>query len=77
MLQEYNKCKNELEKTYGNIAEVVKLGSTILLCEEEEKKLTFFLNLEKTKAVQDIIKKLEIKSKETHDPNEINCEIDF
>ena len=34
-----------------------------------------FLNFEKTKAVQGIIKKLEIENKEISDPNEINNEI--
>ena len=51
MLQEYNKCKNKLEKTYGNIAEVVKVGSTILWCEEEEKKIiNIFFKFRKNKS---------------------------
>ena len=33
------------------------------------------MNLEKTKALQGIIKKLEIENKETSDPNEIENEI--
>ena len=40
-----------------------------------EKNHHFFLNLEKTKAVQGIIKKLEIEDKEISDPNEINNKI--
>ena len=43
--------------------------------EEGEKSSKFFLNLEKTKAVQGIIKKLETENKEISDPNDINNEI--
>ena len=39
--------------------------------------MKIFFNLEKTKAVQGIIKKLGIENKEISDPNEINNEIDF
>ena len=41
----------------------------------ERKIIKNFLNLEKTKPVQGIIKKLEIENKEISDPNEINNEI--
>ena len=71
MLAEYNK----LEEIYDNIAEGVKVRSKITWYEEGEKSSKFFLNLEKTKAVQGIIKKLEIENKEISDPNEINNEI--
>ena len=62
MLEKYNKCKNKLEEIYDNIAGV-KVGSKILWYEEEEKSSKFFLILEKTIAVQDIMKKLEIENK--------------
>ena len=71
-LEEYNKCKNILEEIYGNIAEGVKVRRKILWYEDGEKSSKFFKNLEKTKAVQGIIKKLEIENKEISDPNELN-----
>ena len=76
MLEEYNICKNKLEEIYDNIAGV-KVRSKITWYEEGEKSSNFFLNIEKTKAVQGIIKKLEMENKEISDPNEINNEIDF
>ena len=75
MLEEYNKCKNELEEIYDNIAQGVKVRSKISWYEEGGKSSKCFLNLEKTKAVQGIIKKLEIRNNEISDPNEINNEI--
>ena len=71
-LEEYNKCKNILEEIYGNIAEGVKVRSKILWYEDGEKSSKFFKNLEKTKAIQGIIKKLEIENKEISDPNQLN-----
>ena len=49
--------------------------SKITWYEEGEKSSIFFLNLEKTKTVQCIIKKLQIENKEISDPNEVNNEI--
>ena len=63
--------ENKLEEIYDNIAEGVKVRSKITWYEEGEKSSRFFLNLEKTKAVQDIIKKLEIENKEISDSNKI------
>ena len=77
MLEEYNKWRNKLEEIYYNVAEDGKVRSRILWCEEGEKSWKIFFNLEKTKAVQGIIKKLGIENKEISDPNEINNEIDF
>ena len=77
MLEEYNKWKNKHEEIYDNIPEGVKVRSKITWYEDEEKSSNSFLNLEKTKAIQGIIKKLEIENKEISDPNEINNEIDF
>ena len=67
MLEEYNKCKNNLEEIYDNMAEGVKVRSKITWYEEGEKSSKIFLNLEKTKAVQGIIEKLEIENKEMSD----------
>ena len=63
MLEEYNNCKNKLEKIYGNIG--VKVRSKM------EKNRPIFLKLRKTKVVQGITKKLEIGNKEISDPNKI------
>ena len=71
MLEEYNKCKNNLEEIYDNIAEGAKVRSKISWYEEGEKS-SKTSNLEKTKAVQVIIKKPEIENKEIGDPNEIS-----
>ena len=60
MLEEYHKCKNILEEIYDNIAEGAKVRSKISCYEEREKSSKLFLNLEKTKVVQDITKKLQI-----------------
>ena len=43
VLEEYNKCKNKLEKIYDNIAEGVKLRSKIWWYEEGEKTSKYFL----------------------------------
>ena len=59
MLEKYNKCKNNLEEIYDNIAEGVKVRSKILWYKEGEK-LSFLKKLEKTKVFQRIIKKLVI-----------------
>ena len=74
MLEEYNICKNKLEEIYDNIAGV-KVRSKITWYEEGEKSSNFFLNIEKTKAVQGIIKKFEMENKEISDPNDMNNEI--
>ena len=77
MLEEYNKYKNKFEEIYDYRAEGVKVRSKILWYEEEEKSSNCFLKLEKTKAVEGIIQKHEIESKEINDPNDINNEIDL
>ena len=47
-LNEYTKCKKDLELTYQRIAEGVKIRSKCPWYEEGEKSTKFFLNLEKT-----------------------------
>ena len=63
MLEEYNKCKNKLGEIYYNITEGVKVRTEISWYEKGEKSSNLFLNLEKTKPVQGIIKGLEIENK--------------
>ena len=75
MLEEYNKCKNKLGEIYYNITEGVKVRTEISWYEKGEKSSNLFLNLEKTKPVQGIIKGLEIENKDISDPNEISNEI--
>ena len=77
MLEEYNKCKNKLGEIYYNITEGVKVRTEISWYEKGEKSSNLFLNLEKTKPVQGIIKGLEIENKDISDPNEISNEINW
>ena len=75
-LLEHINCKNQLEEIYNDIAEGIKVRSKCQWYEEGEKSTKLFLNLEKTKATQDTVKKLEINNKEINNPVEINKELD-
>ena len=69
---EYINCKNQLEEIYDNIAESKKVRSKCQWYEDGEKSTKFHLNLEKAKAMQCTIKKLEINHKEIDNSAEIN-----
>ena len=62
---------------YDDILEGIKVRSKCQWCEEGEKSTNFFLNLEKIKATQDTVKKLEINNKETDNNSiDINKELE-
>ena len=53
---EYINCKNQFDEIYDDIVEGIKVRNKYQWYEEGEKSTKFFLNLEKTKAVQGIVK---------------------
>ena len=69
-------CKNQLEVIYDDIAEGIKVRSKCQWYEKGEKSIKFFLNLEKTKAAQGTVKKLEIDNKERDNSVESNKELE-
>ena len=69
-------CKNQLEVIYDDIAEGIKVRSKCQWYEKGEKSTAFFLNLEKTKATQGTVKKLEIDNKERDNSVESNKELE-
>ena len=56
---EYINCKNQFDEIYDDIVEGIKVRNKYQWYEEGEKSTNFFLNLEKTKAVQGIVKVFE------------------
>ena len=46
-IEDYHKCKADLNEIYDNIAEGVKIRSKFHWYEENEKSIRYFLNLEK------------------------------
>ena len=73
---EYINYKNQLEEIYDDIAEGIKVRSKCQWYEEGEKSTRFFLNIEKTKATEGTVKKLDINNKEIDNPVEINKELE-
>ena len=69
---EYINCKDQLKKIYDDITESAKVRSRCQWYENGEKLTKFLLNLEKAKAMQCTIKKLEINHKEIDNSAEIN-----
>ena len=69
---EYINCKDQLKKIYDDITESAKVRSRCQWYENGEKLTKFFLNLEKAKAMQCTIKKLEINHKQIDNSAEIN-----
>ena len=67
-LEDYNKCKNDLDILYDNI-------STCSWYEHGEKSSKFFLNLEKQRAVNGLLKKVIVNDREISTPLELNREI--
>ena len=53
---EYINCRNQFDEIYDDIVEGIKVRNKYQWYEEGEKSTKFFLNLEKTKAVQGIVK---------------------
>ena len=64
-LSKYDSVKNELDEIYDHIAEGIRIRSKCDRYEHGEKSTKFFLNLEKQRGSQSIIK-LVIDDKEKH-----------
>ena len=75
-LIEHINCKKQLEEIYDDITEGIKVRSKCQWYEEGKKSTKFFLNLEKTKATQGTVIKLEISNKEIDNPVEINKKLE-
>ena len=71
-VNEYAKCKNELELIYERIAEGVKIRSKCQWYEEGENSTKVFLNLDKKQSVKALVRKLEVNEKEIYDQAKIN-----
>ena len=74
-IEEYHKCKADLDKIYNNISEGVKIRSKCQWCEENEKSTKYFLNLEKKHAEKSTIRRLVTDKKDLIKHNDINNEI--
>ena len=72
LLQEYNKCKNDLDTIYDYITEGIILHSKVNWYEHGEKSSRYFLNLEKRNKARSFIKKVFISNETiSTDPDEI------
>ena len=74
-IEEYHKCKADLDETYDNIAEGVKLRSKCQWYEENEKSTKYFLNLGKKHAEKSTIRRLVTDNKDLVKYDDINNEI--
>ena len=72
---EYIECKNKLEEIYETVAKGVRIRSKCNWYEQGEKSTKFFLNLEKSRAVQGQIHTLLVNDKLVQNLTEINKEI--
>ena len=73
--QKYLDCKSKLDEIYSKKADGVRIRSKTDWYKSGEKSNKFFLNLEKTRASQGLIRALVKNEKEINDPIEINTEI--
>ena len=74
-LEDYNKCKNALDILYDNITAGIKIRSRCSWYKHGEKSSKFFLNLEKQRAVNGLLKKVIVNDREISTPLELNREI--
>ena len=74
-LEEYNKCKNDLDILYDNITAGINIRIRCSWYEHGEKSSKFFLNLEKQRAVNGLLKKVIVNDREISTPLELNREI--
>ena len=74
-MEEYNNYKNELDAIYNNIATGVKIRSKCNWYELGEKSSKFFLNLEKQRAVNSLLKKIIVNNDEITEPSKLNFEL--
>ena len=73
-LSKYNSVKNELDEIYDHIAEGTRIRSKCdwhINMEKNWQFSFFFLNLEKQRGSQNVIKKLVVGDKEITDPTPI------
>ena len=73
--EEYNDCKTQLEEIYKIKANGIKIRSKCEWYEHGEKSSKFFLNLEKSRAIQGQVRTVIYNDKETNDETEINNHI--
>ena len=73
--EEYNDCKTQLEQIYKIKANGIKIRSKCEWYEHGEKSSKFFLNLEKSRAIQGQVRTVIYNDKETNDETEINNHI--
>ena len=76
-IEEYHKCKVDLDEVYDNIAEGVKIRSKCEWYEENKKSTKYFLNLKKKKkrAEKSMIRRLVTDKKNLVKNNDTNNEI--
>ena len=75
MLHKYSTYQNEINEIYEDISNGIKIRSKCEWYEFGEKSNKFFLNLEKSRAKQNTLRKLNFKDNETDDLSLINSEI--
>ena len=73
--EEYNDCKTQLEQIDKIKANGIKSKSIYEWYKHEEKSSKFFLNLEKSRAIQGDVRTVIYNDKETNDETEINNHI--
>ena len=73
--EEYNDCKTQLEKIYKIKADGIKIRGKCKWYEHGGKSSKFFLNLEKSRAIQGQVWTVICNDKETNDETEINNHI--
>ena len=73
--EDHSDCKTHLEQIYKIKADGIKIRSKCKWYEHREKSSKFFLNLEKSCAIQGQVRKVIYKDKETNDETEINNHI--
>ena len=73
--QKYLDCISKLDEVYSRKADKVSIRSKCDWYKTDEKSSKFFLNLEKTRAYQCLIRTLVKNGKEINNPVEINTEL--
>ena len=76
-MESYHKVKDKIEEIYEKKAEGTRTRSKCLCYEEGDKSSKFFLNVEKSRGIQDMIRKLIVNSQEITDENKIQNELLF
>ena len=74
-IEEYHKCKADLDEIYYNISEGVKIRSKLQWHEERKQSTKYFLDLENKQAEKSTIRRLLTDKKDLVKHNDINNEI--